>query len=73
MAKQDTEIGKFDDLTREIDLNAGSKRFWHRRLTSLVIDQFNDSMPLPINQSTNGIKIRVPPFTLRNPRNVVKL
>jgi len=40
MAKKDTEMGKLDDLTREIDLNAGTERFWHKtditKLTSLM-------------------------------------
>lgn len=44
-----SEIGKFSEVTREIDLNADRKRFWPGRLTSLNDDQFNDSMPLSLN------------------------
>lgn len=45
-----SEIGKFNEVTREIDLNADGKRLWLGRLISLGDDQFNDdSMPLPLN------------------------
>jgi hypothetical protein len=43
------EIGKFNVVTREIDLNADGKRLWLGRLISLEEDQFNDSMPLSLN------------------------
>lgn len=44
-----SEIGKFTEVTREIDLNADQKRLWIGRLTSLKNDQFNDSRPLSLN------------------------
>lgn len=43
-----SDIGKFKEITREVNLNADRKRLWLGQLKS-VDNQFNDSTPISLN------------------------
>jgi hypothetical protein len=44
-----SEIGKIQEFTREIDLNADRKRLWLGKLESVNSKVMNDSMPISMN------------------------